>query len=411
MGEGRRLTSELVEALEAPTERRFQITWDLVVPGFGVCVMKSGVRSYVLNYRTTEGRQRRKTIGRHPAITASSARKIAREMLVDILRGADPIRERREAHAAAERNVESLGAAYLEHLRGRTRPPTQRTFDVYRRFLDRWFVPTFRGRPVAEITRDEVRALHRRIGTESGPYMANRVLQFCVSLARYGDTLGWWPGGGAIGQGIDRYPEMARNREREVMLTDDQFKRLLEALDATEKQPMVNLYSLACVRFLMWSGWRPEEAFQLQWSDIDFEGRRVRLTRTKTSEDGEQRVLLDEALSVLRGVQRVVGHPYVFPGNKPRRPLTHVKKTWQRLRAAAGLEDLGGNLGPMRLRDLRHNFVAQLMSQGFQPGMVGKLVGHKSIQTTLRYGGFAPDSLREMGNEGFATLRRRLDVS
>jgi Arm DNA-binding domain len=44
-----------------------QEVWDAAVPGFGARRQKSDVISYVLMYRTGEGRQRRFTIGRHGA--------------------------------------------------------------------------------------------------------------------------------------------------------------------------------------------------------------------------------------------------------------------------------------------------------------------------------------------------------
>lgn len=42
-----------------------QIVWDGAVAGFGARRQRSAVTSYVLIYRTLEGRQRWQTIGRH----------------------------------------------------------------------------------------------------------------------------------------------------------------------------------------------------------------------------------------------------------------------------------------------------------------------------------------------------------
>lgn len=419
MGKRLRLTSEDVARLEVPV-KGYTIAWDSEVPGFGARVTTTGKRTYILNYRTRAGRQRRITLGTAKALTASQARKLARQELANVARGEDPRAVRILERELEGRTFAALADLYLEHLRKRNTPPTDRTLRIYERdYLGRWLLPAFGSRPVAKIGRDEVIRLHRRVGKRSGHYLANRVLQFVVAMGKYGAAIGWWPDGKALTVFKDRFPEKPRTATRAVMLTNEQLARLLDAISEAEGTPGANQYALACIRFLLWTGWRPEEAFNLKWEYLDLEAGRARLTHTKTRRDGEERTLLAEALAVLRSVERIAGHPYVFVGNKPKKPLTHVNRTWHSLRQAAGLMDLGGKfdkegvyhpgIGPMRLRDLRHNFIAQLVSRGYDLGMVGKLVGHKSRATTARYGGFAPDVLRSIGDEGFRALRKDIE--
>jgi hypothetical protein len=72
--------------------------WDAAIPGFGARRQKSAAISYVLMYRTREGRQRRYTIGRHGAPwTPDSAREEALRLLGEVAKGADPARDKREA--------------------------------------------------------------------------------------------------------------------------------------------------------------------------------------------------------------------------------------------------------------------------------------------------------------------------
>ena len=47
-------------------------------------------------------------------------------------------------------------------------------------------------------------------------------------------------------------------------------------------------------------------------------------------------------------------------------------------RKQAGIEDV-------RIHDLRHNFASQAVNQGMSLAMIGKLLGHKSVNTTARY--------------------------
>jgi hypothetical protein len=83
-----------------------EIVWDASLPGFGARRQHSAAVSYVLFYRTKEGRQRWFTIGRHGAPwTPESARDEARRLLGSVASKADPAAEKRaarNAHTIAE---------------------------------------------------------------------------------------------------------------------------------------------------------------------------------------------------------------------------------------------------------------------------------------------------------------------
>lgn len=71
--ERERLRDAAVKKLLPPAKGN-RITFDGDVPGFGVRVTASGSRSFVLNYRTHGGRERRHTIGRFPDWSTTGAR-------------------------------------------------------------------------------------------------------------------------------------------------------------------------------------------------------------------------------------------------------------------------------------------------------------------------------------------------
>jgi hypothetical protein len=86
--------------------------WDEAIPGFGARRQKGTTVSYVLMYRTREGRQRRFTIGRHgEPWTPDTARKEALRLLGEIVKGGDPAAEKREARQAM--TVAELCDVYL----------------------------------------------------------------------------------------------------------------------------------------------------------------------------------------------------------------------------------------------------------------------------------------------------------
>ncbi len=77
-----KLTDRLLKTLK--TEKILEEHWDQSFPGsFGVRVMKSGRKTFVLMYRTG-GRRRRMKLGTYPALGLAKARQQAFGVLFDI---------------------------------------------------------------------------------------------------------------------------------------------------------------------------------------------------------------------------------------------------------------------------------------------------------------------------------------
>src|SRR6516165_1518947 len=95
-------------------------------PGFGLRVTAAGARSFILNYRTKDGIERRKTIGQYGAWTLLAARAEAQRLKRAIDQGADPVAEDRERRNAE--TVADLCQRFLEEHVVKKRPATQRDY-------------------------------------------------------------------------------------------------------------------------------------------------------------------------------------------------------------------------------------------------------------------------------------------
>jgi hypothetical protein len=106
-----KLTKRTVDGI-APEPKRDVYVWESEMPGFGLRVKPSGVRSFMVQYRNSSGLSRRMTVGKLGVLTPEEARKAAKSILADVTKGRDPAARRAEDRAAV--TVRQLCGAYLE---------------------------------------------------------------------------------------------------------------------------------------------------------------------------------------------------------------------------------------------------------------------------------------------------------
>jgi integrase len=353
-----RLNKSTVDAL-MPREQEY-VAWDSAVPGFGVRVYPSGVKTYILHVRV-HGVQHKARLGRHGIVTAEQARLDARVRLADVQRGIVVDRNPPPRTTFAD-----LAAKYLaEHAATRKKPSSQR---LDRTNLRLHLLPRLGPMLLDTITPQEVLALHHAM--HGIPVIANRVLSLLSTMFGLAQRWGLAAGDNPA-QGIAPY----RERRREIMLSREQRSRVLALLDQFAHDRLALPSVLAVIRVLLFTGARPGELLRLTWDQIAWDARLLRLADSKT---GPKVVYLnDEALETLAGLEQT--SVWVFPGATGKAPLVNVTHTWRRIRRLADLPE------GTRLYDLRHTFASVAAEQGESLPMIGALLGHTQLKTTARY--------------------------
>ena len=95
-----------------------QVYWDTEQRGFGLLVLPSGQRRYIVQYRVA-GRSTRMTF--KPGLTLTEARKEAKAALGAVAKGRDPLAERRRQDGAATNTLKAITEEYLKRECGMTR--------------------------------------------------------------------------------------------------------------------------------------------------------------------------------------------------------------------------------------------------------------------------------------------------
>ncbi len=138
-----------------------ELLWDTSVIGFGARRQRSEAISYVLFYRTHDGRQRWHTIGRHGAPwTPEMAREEAKRLLGDVARQLDPAADKRAARNA--RTVSELCDLYLSEaeagrlLTRRRIAKKASTLTIDRGRIARHIKPLIGRLKVAAVTREDI---------------------------------------------------------------------------------------------------------------------------------------------------------------------------------------------------------------------------------------------------------------
>src|SRR5512132_1095873 len=248
-----KLTKRSIEAL-APREIDY-IAWDNDVPGFGVRVMPSGPKSFVLQYRAGR-RSRRMVLGYVNVVTPEQAGTMAIHHLSALRRSVDPLAERDGGRDAV--TVKDLAARFgAEHIAVHLKPSTQKE---YRRSLKKFILPFFGNRPIAEVSREEVARFPHKY--RHVPYQANRCLEILSKMFNLAELWGLRPDSSNPRKHIRKY----REEKRERFLSAAELRRVGEVLREMEVEGLEMPSAIAAVMLLILSGCRlPPSTFAV-WS-------------------------------------------------------------------------------------------------------------------------------------------------
>lgn len=137
-------------------------------------------------------------------------------------------------------------------------------------------------------------------------------------------------------------------------------------------------------------GLRASELCELQWSDVEFESATLHLRRAKGGQTGTHPLLGDE-LRMLRALKREAKSPFIFVSE---RGAPFTVSGLAKLIERAGVEAKM----PFKVHPhmLRHACGFVLANRGTDTRTLQAYLGHRSIQSTVRYTELAPGRFKNL---------------
>lgn len=293
---------------------------------------------------------------------------------------------------------------YAEHwLIGYIKPlRRQSTFVRYRDILKTYVYPVLGKKCLDEIKRVDIRnlilKLHNTDGlSKSSVCLVRDVISGTLSYAVDEELIPVNPATGII-------KKLQLERDKKISIEPLNHEEVQVFLEVCAKHHPEHFPFFLCA---FRTGMRLGELLALEWGDIDWHGKFVRVSRSyktgrvEMTKTGKVRHIdmsdqLGETLRKLLTVRKEEALRYgsgeiveiIFHNGGKHMEQNHIRKVFKRLLKNAGLREI-------RLHDIRHTTASLLLSDGASPVYVKEQLGHTSIQMTVDiYGHLIPSSNR-----------------
>lgn len=382
-----KLTKRAIDGFTVADAKQL-IYWDTEVKGFGVRVLPSGLKTFVVQYRTAEGVKRRLNLGRFGPLTVEKARDLAKLKLAEVIVGEDPadkVREARKGMTVSQMCDWYLTEARAGNILGRKNLPIKTSsLDMDESRIRTHIVPLLGRRIVKQLRIADVEQMQTDVKNgktakartggrggmaTGGPGVAARcvgTLQAIIGHAKHKGLLEVHPTLGA--------KKLAgKKKTRRLSIAEIQLiGKAIAYAEANGENPI----ALGVLRTLLLTGYRRQEAQAMQRTSLHADRGYVAFPDTKGG--AQLRAIGPAAIRVLEAQAEIVGNPHFFPSAAGDGPFTAVSDCLQRVCSLAGITGVTPHT-------LRHTFGSVAGDLGFSELTIRAMLGHASQNVTQDY--------------------------
>lgn len=418
-------TKQAIQNLPTPQNKRADYS-DEKIKGLILNVRTSGTKSFYV-YKKIKGYPERIFLGTFPDLTIENARKMAISKLADIANGINPqdcVREIKK-----EYTFEEMFQEYMERYSKKHKRSWMYDEREIPKFLGHWF-----KRKISDIKKTEVKLLIEKVHDDSGMYQANRILERIRGM--YNKTIEWGWNGSNPAAGIKKY----REKPRERFVLPNEMPCLIKALEEES-----NMTAKHYLWILLLVGVRRTDTQKMRWADIIWDLNIWRISLTK-NDDPLNVPLAEQAMDILKERKKHAKSDWVFPSqDDDSKHFINFKRAWKRTKQKATIYLLNSDqqytqlvraedllldtyesvdsaykriladaerakitlpvgLMDLRIHDLRRTFGSYQAITGSSLLIIGKSLGHRSLQSTQIYARLYLDPVRASIERGIGIM-------
>jgi len=242
---------------------------------------------------------------------------------------------------------------------------------------------SFGGRYLSKITLLDIEKFKSKRREEVSPATVNRALAVLKSM--FNRAIAW--------EKADSNPCRAVKLFKE----NNQRLRFLEKEEIVKLLANCNKHLKTIIIVALNTGMRKGEILKLKWHDVDIRRGVIHIIDSKNGEKREIPINEQVKTAFIR-TSKHPDSPYIFC-NKDGEPYGDVRKSFFTALKKSGILNF-------HFHDLRHTFASHLVMNGVDLNTVRELLGHKSLEMTLRYSHLSPDHKKRAVD----ILGRRMDT-
>jgi integrase len=374
-----KLNTEAIESIKPPASSYVMI-WDSEVKGFGLRVTAKGTKSYIVQTRV-RGKNRRITLGKHPALKPQHARKLAKEKIGDLTQGKDQTAEKK-----ARTKFATLGLVTEHYIENRRTSTGLELKESSKQSIRKHIFGSATGgpasfhdwkdQPVTSITREMVTTRYAKLAKRSTA-QANQAMRVLRALINYAKHQYRDANDQAI---INENPVQVLHgaslwrsvKPRTNFVPVDRLGDWWAAVQKLRHDPSLTSAGAASadmIALLALTGLRFSELASLRWDQVDIEGRSLTLLDTKNRTDLTL-PLSELAAEILSQRERTEGYVFATHSN-----LGHIKDIRTQLKALSEITGI-----QVTAHDLRRTFRAVAAACNIELWRIKALMNHKQTQ-------------------------------